>query len=539
MIRMNQLKLPVSHSGEQLRERAAKRLRVSETEIRALHIRRQSLDARKKPELFYSYVVDVELTDKARERQAVKRLGGKEVSLHEEMPYSLPKPGTIPLDCPPVIVGTGPAGLFCGLALARAGYRPILLERGEDADTRTARVEQFWEKGILDPECNVQFGEGGAGTFSDGKLNTLVKDACGRNHAVLRILTEFGADPAILYQHKPHIGTDVLRGIVKAIRREIVRLGGEVRFGVRMADVEIKEGRAEAVRLDGGERIPTQALVLALGHSARDTFAMLWERGIPMEAKAFAMGLRIQHPQRMIDISQYGREAWADLGPASYKVTRQVSTGRGVYSFCMCPGGYVVNASSEPGRLAVNGMSYHDRAGENANSALIVTVTPEDFRAFADRDRERDPLAGIAFQRELEARAFRLGGGRIPVQLWGDFSRDGISQGLGEVRPAFKGEWAFGNLREILPGYMSASLAEAMEAFGHMIKGFDRPDAVLAGVESRTSSPVRIPRDAHMESSVKGIFPCGEGAGYAGGITSAAMDGLKTAEELIGRYAPF
>ena len=538
MIRINQLKLPVGHTQEQLAARAAKKLRIRPEEIRTLAIRRQSLDARKKPELFFSYVVDAELADEARERQLVRRAGDRDVSIHEEKPYRLPKPGTAPLAHPPVIVGTGPAGLFCGLALARAGYRPVLLERGEAVDARTSRVNRFWREGVLDPDSNVQFGEGGAGTFSDGKLNTLVKDTYGRNQAVLRIFVEFGADPSILYVSKPHIGTDVLSRIVKAIREEILRLGGEVRFESRMTDVEVQDGRTRSVLVNGGERIPAEALVLALGHSARDTFQTLYDRGIPMEAKAFAMGLRIQHPQRMIDISQYGRAAGDELGPASYKVTRQVSTGRGVYSFCMCPGGYVVNASSEPGRLAVNGMSYHDRAGENANSALIVTVSPADYAAFAGGMAEGHPLAGIAFQRELEARAYSLGKGRIPIQLFGDFAEGKPSGGFGEVGPAFKGEWAFGNLREILPACISSSLSEAMGAFGHMIKGFDRPDAILAGVESRTSSPVRILRDDRMESAVKGIFPCGEGAGYAGGITSAAMDGLKTAEELIRRYAP-
>ena len=538
MIRINQLKLPVGHTQEQLAARAAKKLRIRPEEIRTLAIRRQSLDARKKPELFFSYVVDAELADEARERQLLRRAGDRDVSIHEEKPYRLPKPGTAPLAHPPVIVGTGPAGLFCGLALARAGYRPVLLERGEAVDARTSRVNRFWRESVLDPDSNVQFGEGGAGTFSDGKLNTLVKDTYGRNQAVLRIFVEFGADPSILYVSKPHIGTDVLSRIVKAIREEILRLGGEVRFESRMTDVEVQDGRARSVLVNGGERIPAEALVLALGHSARDTFQTLYDRGIPMEAKAFAMGLRIQHPQRMIDISQYGRAAGDELGPASYKVTRQVSTGRGVYSFCMCPGGYVVNASSEPGRLAVNGMSYHDRAGENANSALIVTVSPADYAAFAGGMAEGHPLAGIAFQRELEARAYSLGKGRIPIQLFGDFAEGKTSGGFGEVGPAFKGEWAFGNLREILPACISSSLSEAMGAFGHMIKGFDRPDAILAGVESRTSSPVRILRDDRMESAVKGIFPCGEGAGYAGGITSAAMDGLKTAEELIRRYAP-
>ena len=471
-----------------------------------------------------------------KEEKLVRKLRGRDVSVQDSLGYRLPEPGTQELARPPVVIGTGPAGLFCGLLLARKGYRPILLERGEDVDARTRRVAEFWENGSLCPDSNVQFGEGGAGTFSDGKLNTLVKDPSGRNKEVLRILVEFGADPSILYVNKPHIGTDVLSRIVKAMREEIVGLGGQVRFLSRVTDFIVEQGRLMAVMVNGNERIDTEVAVPAIGHSARDTFEVLLERGIPMEAKAFAVGLRVQHPQVLINRSQYGMEECGELGPASYKVTKQTAGGRGVYSFCMCPGGYVVNASSEPGRLAVNGMSYHDRAGENANSALIVTVTPEDFPA---AEAGREALAGVEFQRKLEEDAFCLGAGRIPVQLYGDFKENRISSGFGEVKPAFKGRYCFANLREMLPEPISRALLEGMEGFGRMIKGFDRPDAIFAGIESRTSSPVRIPRDSGLESEVKGIFPCGEGAGYAGGITSAAMDGIRTSEEIIRRYRPF
>ena len=451
--------------------------------------------------------------------------------------------------------------------------------------------------------CNVQFGEGGAGTFSDGKLNTLVKDPNGRNRLVLSLFAEFGADPSITYVHKPHIGTDVLMGIVKGMRKEIIRLGGEVRFYSQVTDILFAEEKKDfakeereivftentgagqkscrrnirGVVVNGKEEILTEVLVLAIGHSARDTFSMLNVREIPMEAKAFAVGLRIQHPQEMVDASQYGQEAAKILGAASYKLTHTCAGGRGVYSFCMCPGGFVVNASSEEGRLAVNGMSYHARDGENANSALIVTVTPEDFLKFVkfgekieeiekiegieetkgieeikgkeetkrieeikeiEKEESTDVLAGIAFQRVLEERAFRAGKGKVPVQLYGDFKENRCSVKFGAVKPQIKGEMTFANLQEVLPVPLVDALIEGIERFGRVIPGFHREDALLAGVESRTSSPVRILRDKQLESSVLGLFPCGEGAGYAGGITSAAMDGIKVAEEIARRFGP-
>lgn len=530
MIRITQLKLPVEHTPEDLHRKVSKVLRIAPERIRAVHIRKQSLDARKKPELFYSYVVDVETA--VPEQAVVHKAKSPQVSVGQEKPYRFPDYGRERLAEPPVIIGSGPAGLFCGFMLAKHGYRPILLERGEDVDTRRRKVDGFWSGGALDLRSNVQFGEGGAGTFSDGKLNTLVKDPMKRGQLVLEILHEFGAGAEILYQNKPHIGTDVLAGVVKGIRKEIIRLGGTVRFGCQVTDLLVEHQQVVGVVTEQGETIRSRAVVLAVGHSARDTFEMLYRRGIPMDSKAFAVGLRIQHPQTLINKSQYGREDAGALGAASYKLTRQTSTGRGVYSFCMCPGGYVVNASSESRRLAVNGMSYHARDGINANSALIITVTPEDYL-------DGSPLGGVAFQRRLEEAAYAAAGGRVPVQLYGDFRENRASADLGGIEPQIKGAWAFANLREVVPEALSRPLVEAMDGFGHMIAGFDRKDAVLAGIESRTSSPIRIWRDEQMESEVRGLYPCGEGAGYAGGITSAAMDGVRTAEAIASRYQPF
>lgn len=525
MIRISQVKMPVDHTRQDLYEKAARMLRISPESIRSLTIRRQSCDARKKDQIHYVYTLDVE-TD--REEQTVKRARSPQICLAKDHPYVFPGGGKEVLRVPPVIIGSGPAGLFCGLFLAQAGFCPVILERGDAVEQRRQKVEHFWKTGVLDTGSNVQFGEGGAGTFSDGKLNTLVKDPLGRQQQVFRILAEYGADPSILYSYKPHVGTDVLGEVVTGIRRRIEELGGTVRFGAQVTDLLVENGAAAAVEINGRERMPVQVVIPAIGHSARDTFAMFLERGIPMEPKAFAVGLRIQHPQAMINESQYGKTFRDALGPAPYKVTARSSLGRGVYSFCMCPGGYVVNASSEPEMLAVNGMSYHDRGGRNANSALIVTVTPEDFGSGV--------LAGVEYQRKLERLAYRLGNGKIPIQLYGDFRENRESRQLGDVEPEFKGAWAFANLQELLPDDLSRSLLEGMEQFETKIRGFSRYDAILAGVESRTSSPVRMPRDERLESAIRGVFPCGEGAGYAGGITSAAMDGMRAAEEISRRF---
>ena len=537
MIRINQLKLSVGHTKADMKKKAAKMMRIPEDKILSLVPVRQSLDARKKNELLYIYSLNATVSGK--EGAVIKNAKNVNVVLNTEKPYRFPEHGQEPLCHRPVIVGFGPAGMFCGLMLARAGFSPLILERGEDVDSRTQKVEAFWRGGELNPESNVQFGEGGAGTFSDGKLNTLVKDPSGRNKKVLEILAEAGADPSITYVNKPHVGTDVLSRVVKNIRQEIIRLGGEIRFGCKLTDFSEAGGRLISVtvsqREEGGfyreETIPAQAVVLAIGHSARDTFRMLSEKSLDLQAKAFAVGLRIQHPQKQINFSQYGVEEPGSLGAASYKLTKQTSSGRGIYSFCMCPGGFVVNASSETGRLAVNGMSNHDRAGTNANSALIVTVTPEDFP-------NPGPLGGVEFQRRLEEAAFNCGKGKIPVQLYGDFKAGTLSRAFGDVEPAFKGGYSFGNLREVLNPSLPDAMTEGIDSFGRIIDGFDRPDAILAGIESRTSSPVRIPRTPELESAVRGLYPCGEGAGYAGGITSAAMDGIRTAEMIVTRFSP-
>ena len=378
----------------------------------------------------------------------------------------------------------------------------------------------------------MQFGEGGAGTFSDGKLNTLVKYPNGRNHEVLERFVKAGAPKEIVYQQKPHLGTDVLIGIVETLRHQIEAMGGSFRFETTMTDLILKDGRLEAVEVNHEEKIPAEVCVLALGHSARDTFEMLSRRGVYMEPKSFAVGLRMEHPQSMINKDLYGEEENEILGAASYKVTHTCENGRGVYSFCMCPGGYVVNASSQKGRLAVNGMSYASRAGKNANSAIIVSVTPEDFAALCE-DAPKDALLGVRFQEILEQRAYELAGGKIPQQLFGDFCKNLPSEAYGAYESETKGEHMLCNLRGLLPEALEESFMEGMHQFAHSIHGFDREDAILSGVESRTSSPVRITRGKTFEANIGGIYPCGEGAGYAGGIMSAAMDGLKVAEAIV------
>lgn len=529
MIRLQQVKLPVTHTRKELERAIERTLHISPEQIKSYEIIKQSLDARKKTELKYSYVIDAEVL---KEQKVVKQCRSKNVSLVEKKKYVFPKSGMEPLKQRPVIVGAGPAGLFCALMLARHGYRPILLERGCDVETRTQDVEQFWKNGKLKRNSNVQFGEGGAGTFSDGKLNTLVKDEKGRNRFVLETFVQAGAPQEILYLNKPHIGTDVLRSVVWNIREEIKRFGGDVFFETQVTDLEIKDGKVCRIERDGKEWMDTEIVVLAIGHSARDTFEMIQRKPISIHAKSFAVGVRIEHPQEMINDAQYGEIEHGILPAAAYKVTHKLENGRGVYSFCMCPGGYVVNASSEEERIAVNGMSYHKRDGENANSAIIVTVTPEDFEG-------DDALAGVRFQRKLEEAAYKAGKGNIPIQCFEDFCADRITKTLGSVKPQICGKWELANVRECFPKEIAMSLEMGIKAFGRKIKGFDRADAVISGVESRTSSPIRMERGDTLESNILGIYPCGEGAGYAGGITSAAMDGMKVAEQIAARYRKF
>lgn len=535
MIRIQQLKVPLAADGlspkEQLENRIRRELQLSSDHPLSYEVRKRSIDARKKPRLFYVYTVDVEVQ---REGRLVKKLHRPDIVLAQEKRYHFPGHGDEPLTALPVVAGAGPAGLFCAYELALHGYRPLIVERGKCVEERTADVIAFWERGILKPDSNVAFGEGGAGTFSDGKLNTVVKDPAGRGRHVLELFCKFGAPPEILYESRPHVGTDILIKVVRNMREEIKRLGGKFFFETKLTDLRISDGRLTGivVRTAGGDEkvIDTQTAVIAVGHSARDTFARLHGLGLFMEPKAFAVGLRVEHPQKMINESQYGMD-WEKLGlpTAAYKVTANPVGFRGVYSFCMCPGGYVVNASSEPGRLAVNGMSNYRRDSGNANSAIIVSVTPSDFPG-------DDPLSGVRFQQQLEEKAARLCGGKIPQQLFGDFKQRRLSDAYGGFASCTKGQTAFGALHELLTPEMNDSFLAGMKLFGEKLSGFDRYDAILSGVESRTSSPLRILRDERFESNVRGVYPCGEGAGYAGGIMSAAMDGIKTAERLAQKY---
>lgn len=551
MIRINQIKLkPEQGMGglepEVLENKIRKLLRMKTGEPFRYEIVKRSIDARKKPDIFYSYTVDVSGLN---ERDVLKRVKGNQISAVSLVEYHFPDSGRKDMEHRPVIVGAGPAGLFCGYMLARYGYRPILLERGMDVDQRRRVVQEFWKTGHLDKECNVQFGEGGAGTFSDGKLNTLVKDKEGRNREVLSIFVEAGAPESILYEGKPHMGTDILADMVKNMRKSIINNGGEVHFGTKMVDVCIENGSIKGVVTekrgqgeDGfekgiKEKIETDTVILAIGHSARDTFEALYQKNVPMEAKSFAVGLRVEHPQPLINDSQYGIKEPEFLPPASYKLTAQTKEGRGVYSFCMCPGGYVVNASSEEGRLAVNGMSYSKRDGENANSAVIVSVSPKDYGS-------SHPLGGIEFQRKLEEKAYQVGRGKVPVEYYGDFKNavlgnmeaDEIS---GRYTPEIKGQWNYGQVHSIMPEALNRAFVEGMEDFNRKIPGFAAADVILSGIESRTSSPVRIHRNEKGQSGIAGLYPCGEGAGYAGGIMSAAMDGIRMAEQIAREYKPF
>ncbi len=535
MIRINQIKMPVSHTKEAVMRKAAGILHIKEKDILSFRIIKKSIDARRKPEIFIIYVVAVETEN---EERILRRIKGTQVQKVEEKVYSFPTSGKTPLNSRPVIIGTGPAGLFCGYFLALHGYRPILFERGKTVDARTADVEEFWKNNRLNPDSNIQFGEGGAGTFSDGKLNTLVKDRNGRNKEVLRVLAESGAPEEILYESKPHIGTDILTKVVKNMREKIINLGGDVRFESKITDIMTENGRVKEVVVNDTEHLMADIVVLAIGHSARDTFKMLYEHGIPMEAKSFAVGFRVEHPRRMINKIQYGMEETELLPTADYKLTAKSTDGRGVYSFCMCPGGYVVNASSENGKLAINGMSYSGRNGDNSNSAIIVAVTPEDFE-------NEHPLAGIAFQQKLEEKAYNIGQGKVPVETYGDFKNavtgeekrpSFIKREYPDFMPAIKGKYSFAPVHDILPKTLNSAFIEGMEQFGRVIFGFNDSGVYVSGVESRTSSPVRINRDETGQSTVKGLYPCGEGAGYAGGITSAAMDGIFIAEKIAEKY---
>ena len=526
MLRLPEIKLPIAHPEGEIRTAILARLNIADAELIRYEVFKRGVDARKKNHILFAYTLDVALRDEA----AVLARFGKDphVKITPDTSYHFVSQAPEHLAERPVVIGMGPAGLFAGLLLAQMGFKPLILERGKAVRERTKDTWGLWRQGKLDPESNVQFGEGGAGTFSDGKLYSQIKDS---RHLGRKVLTEFvqaGAPEEIMYESHPHIGTFRLVGMVEKMRENIIALGGEIRFQSRVDDVEIEGGQVRAVVLNGGERIATNHLVLAIGHSARDTFEMLHKRGVYLEAKPFSVGFRIEHPQSLIDRARYGSNAGNPLlGAADYKLVHHAANGRAVYSFCMCPGGTVVAATSEPGRVVTNGMSQYSRNERNANSGIVVNISPEE-------DYPGDPLAGVEFQRRWESRAFELGGGtyQAPGQLVGDFLAGRPSSNFGEVQPSYTPGVHLTDLSTALPDYAIEAIREALPAFAKQIPGFDMKDAVLTGVETRTSSPVRIRRDDENLQSLntRGLYPTGEGAGYAGGILSAAVDGIKVAE---------
>ena len=525
MLRITEIKLPLDHPEDALRAAILQKLNIPSEELLHYSIFKRSYDARKRDQIALVYILDVQTT---RDSDHLHRLRkDPHVIATPDTSYRTVAQAPSILTTRPIVIGTGPCGLFAGLMLARMGFRPIILERGKAVRDRTADTFGFWKKKAdLNPESNAQFGEGGAGTFSDGKLYSQVRDSHHYGRKVLTELVNAGANPEILYINKPHIGTFKLVGVVEKMRATIQSLGGEIRFQSRVVDVAIAQGQVRGVTLADGEFIQSDHVVLAVGHSARDTFQMLLERGVYIEAKPFSIGFRIEHPQTLIDRCRFGEQAGHPvLGSADYKLVHHCRNGRSVYSFCMCPGGLVVAAASEPGRLVTNGMSQYSRNERNANSAIVVGITPEDYPG--------SPLAGIDLQRRLEERAFELGGGNYeaPGQLVGDFIADRPSTNWGSVRPSYQPGVKLGDLSQSLPDYAIAAIREALPAFDKQIKGFAMEDAVLTGVETRTSSPIRIKRKEDSQSvNTVGLYPAGEGAGYAGGILSAGIDGVKVAE---------
>jgi len=526
LIRIEEVALRLDDQEEILKSKISQILDLPESAIINYTIVRKNIDSRQKKNILLVYSLDV----KVRDVSAIKKFDPRHrVRIHEPFVYQAQKI-TKKINKKIVVVGSGPCGLFAALSLAKAGLKPLLIERGKDIDSRVKDVNKFFQTGDLNPQSNIQFGEGGAGTFSDGKLYTLINDP--RSKYIFTELIKAGAPEEIAWSGTPHIGTDKLRGVIKNIRREIIKLGGKIKFETCLTDLEIKRGKLKAIILNDKTKIPVDDLVLATGHSARDTYQMLYDRKLKIQAKAFAVGLRIEHQAEMINKSQYGAfYNHPRLGPAKYKLVQHLGKQRSVYTFCMCPGGYVMAAASEEGGVVVNGMSEYAQNGENSNSALLVPVTPDDFKS-------NHPLAGIEFQRTWERKAYLAGGSDYcaPAQLVGDFLQARASRGIKSVKPSYRPRVKLTSLDSCLPDYVLASLRAALPLMNNKIKGFAQPEAILTGVETRSSAPVRLVRNEKCESNISGIYPAGEGAGYAGGIVSSAIDGLTVAEALIAKY---
>ena len=524
MIKVRQIKIDVKEDSDKLlKEKLLKKLNIENKHLIDYKIVKKSIDARDKSRVYYVYELNVNLDNE----DIVLKKNNSDICKTIEEKYESPISGSEELVERPIIVGSGPSGLFAALLLAENGYKPIVIERGEQIEERVKSVETFWEKNILNKNSNVCFGEGGAGTFSDGKLNTLVGDSKCRIRKVFESFVECGAPSDILYINKPHIGTNILRSIIVNLRNKIIDLGGEFLFNTTLTDIKYNDNKIESIVVNDNKEIKTSILILALGHSAKDTITMLYNHGIKMSSKPFAVGIRIQHSQDMINESQYGEYA-NYLPAASYKLTYTTSKNRGVYSFCMCPGGYVVNSTCEEEHLIINGMSNHERNSGNSNSAIVVTVDEKDFG--------NNPLDALEYQRQLESVAYEECAGKIPTQLLKDYFDNKASEKLGSIKPMFKGEYSLTNINNLLPDYINEALKEAIKDFDKKIKGFACHDAIISCVESRTSSAIRIERDENFETNIKGIYPIGEGAGYSGGITTSAVDGIKIAERIIERY---
>ncbi|MDD5213009.1 MAG: NAD(P)/FAD-dependent oxidoreductase [Candidatus Gracilibacteria bacterium] len=527
LLRLEEIKLSIKEDESNLEGKIIKLLGIKKEDLISLKLVKKSIDSRDKRDILFIYSVDLDLKNQNIDLEKFKKHRARFV---EEFSYLIKKTTRKP-EKNIVIVGTGPAGLFCGLALAKAGLKPIIIERGKDVDSRIKDVDKFMSTGELDVNSNIQFGEGGAGTFSDGKLYTLINDH--RSKYVFEEFIEAGAPAEIAYNAKPHVGTDKLRLMVKKMREKIINLGGEVRFETCMTDLEIENDKIKAIIVNGNEKIEVSDLIIALGHSARDTYEMIYEKGLEMTQKAFAMGVRIEHSADMINRSQFGESCInPKLGTASYKLVNHSTEVRSIYSFCMCPGGHVVAAASENGRLCTNGMSEYKQDSGVSNSALLVSVTPEDFGS-------THPLAGINFQRKWEEKAFLLGGSdyKAPAQLVGDFLKNIPSTKFGKLESTYKPGIKLGKIDEALPDFITKALRVGIAELDRKIKGFASPDAILTAIEARSSAVVRIVRDKEtLESNIAGIYPSGEGAGYAGGITSSAIDGLVVAEKIIEKY---